>query len=80
MFEKIPTEGISEITITASSLIGERDIKLTLGDSELTVKIAPSDGYEDFGEYTAKLTEAVTGDTLTVTMGGECCLLGVRIN
>ncbi|MBR6044974.1 MAG: glycoside hydrolase family 3 C-terminal domain-containing protein [Ruminococcus sp.] len=80
VFEKIPTEGISEITITASSLIGERDIKLTLGDSELTVKIAPSDGYEDFGEYTAKLTEAVTGDTLTVTMGGECCLLGVRIN
>ena len=62
----------------ASSIMGERELTLISGEQKHTVKLLPSDSYDDFKEYSVDLSD-VSGDTLTFEFGEHTGLLNIRI-
>ena len=70
--------GAKRVVFRASSIMGERELTLISGEQKHTVKLLPSDSYDDFKEYSVDLSDA-SGDTLTFEFGEHTGLLYIRI-
>ena len=70
--------GATRVVFRASSIMGERELTLISGEQKHTVKLLPSDSYDDFKEYSVDLSDA-SGDTLTFEFGEHTGLLYIRI-
>ncbi len=74
----IDLTGAKRVTFRASSILGERELTLLIGEQEHKVKLLPSDSYDDFKEYSVEPSD-VSADTLTFEFGEHIGLLDIRI-
>ena len=72
--------GKKSISVTASSLLGTREITLLCSGREVKVVLTPADSYEDAAVFTAELPEDLCDGELRISLPGECCLFSVGLS
>ena len=80
VYDDCPFAEKRQITLSAAAFMGKGTLHLHLADKYAEVQLEPSDGYDDFKEYTVGLPEGLPEcGRLTVAMSGDICLLGVEL-
>lgn len=75
----VPFGGKKQIVLTASSLIGSRELSLSCCGEEIKVTVPACDSYDSFAECSADLPEGIFDGELTVRLQGECSLLKIEL-
>ncbi|MBR6101551.1 MAG: glycoside hydrolase family 3 C-terminal domain-containing protein [Ruminococcus sp.] len=79
-YEGVDFPAYKQISFGVSSLMGFRELTALCGDKEIKLPLTPSDRYDERKVYTADLPEGIDGDTLTVSLPGDCCLFDIELS